>query len=98
MPLAGTAMRSSASSRRGILPGVSRHIITERILDPRSFRDALGSHLGSAFSVHPVLTQSAWFRPHNLSEDVPNLYIVGAGTHPEAGVPASSRRGRSSPT
>lgn len=66
---------------------------------PRSsFRDALGSHLGSAFSVHPVLTQSAWFRPHNLSEDVPNLYIVGAGTHPGAGVPASSRRGRSSPT
>ena len=69
------------------LPDLSRHIVTERMVDPRHFRDALGSHLGSAFSVEPVLTQSAWFRPHNVSEDVPNLFFAGAGTHPGAGLP-----------
>jgi phytoene desaturase len=52
---------------------------------PAYFRDTLGSHRGSAFSVEPILTQSAWFRPHNRSEDIPNLYLVGAGTHPGAG-------------
>ena len=69
------------------LPGLSRHIVTERHIDPIHFRDVLNSHLGSAFSVEPTLTQSAWFRPHNVSEDVPNLYLVGAGTHPGAGLP-----------
>lgn len=69
------------------LPGLSRHIVVERRVDPRYFRDALNSHLGSAFAVEPILTQSAWFRPHNRSEDVPNLYLVGAGTHPGAGIP-----------
>ncbi|MFN3598048.1 MAG: FAD-dependent oxidoreductase, partial [Rubricoccaceae bacterium] len=42
---------------------------------------------GSAFSFEPVLTQSAYFRPHNASEDVENLFLVGAGTHPGAGMP-----------
>jgi len=69
------------------LPGLSEHLVTERMIDPVYFRDTLGSHLGSAFSVEPILTQSAWFRPHNRSEDIPNLYIVGAGTHPGAGLP-----------
>lgn len=69
------------------MPDLSRHIITEHWIDPVHFRDTLNSHLGSAFSVAPVLTQSAWFRPHNRSEDVPNLYFVGAGTHPGAGMP-----------
>jgi phytoene desaturase len=69
------------------LPNLSRHIVSERVIDPRYFRDALGSHLGAAFSLSPSLMQSAWFRPHNVSEDVANLYIVGAGTHPGAGVP-----------
>ena len=69
------------------LPDLSRHIITERVIDPRHFRDTLNSYLGSAFSVEPVLTQSAWFRPHNRSEDVDGLYFVGAGTHPGAGLP-----------
>jgi len=76
------------------LPGLSSHIVTERVVDPRYFRDALGSHLGSAFSVQPILTQSAWFRPHNVSEDVPNLYLVGAGTHPGAGVPGVIASGK----
>ncbi len=61
--------------------------MTERIVDPRYFRDTLNSYLGSAFSVEPALTQSAWLRPHNRSEDVPNLYFAGAGTHPGAGIP-----------
>jgi len=58
------------------------------------FRDTLNSHLGSAFSVEPILTQSAWFRPHNLSEDVPNLYFAGAGTHPGAGLPGVMSSGK----
>lgn len=69
------------------MPDLSKHIVTERSIDPLHFQDVLNSHLGSAFSVAPTLTQSAWFRPHNRSEDVPNLYFVGAGTHPGAGLP-----------
>ena len=76
------------------LPGLSAAIVTERVVDPRYFRDTLGAHLGSAFSVEPVLTQSAWFRPHNRSEDVPNLYFAGAGTHPGAGLPGVISSGK----
>ncbi|HEV2764280.1 MAG TPA: phytoene desaturase family protein, partial [Pyrinomonadaceae bacterium] len=76
------------------LPNLSRHIVTEHFIDPLHFRDTLNSHLGSAFSVEPVLTQSAWFRPHNLSEDIPNLYLVGAGTHPGAGLPGVMSSGK----
>ncbi len=70
-----------------LLPNLRRHIVTEFQVDPRWFRDGLNSHLGSAFSVEPTLTQSAWFRPHVQSEDLANLYLVGAGTHPGAGIP-----------
>ena len=76
------------------LPGLSRHLVTERMIDPLHFRDTLGSHLGSAFSVEPILTQSAWFRPHNRSEDVENLYFAGAGTHPGAGIPGVLSSGK----
>jgi len=76
------------------LPGLSKHIVTERRIDPLHFRDTLNSHLGSAFSVEPILTQSAWFRPHNRSEDVPNLYFAGAGTHPGAGLPGVMSSGK----
>jgi phytoene desaturase len=69
------------------LPGLSQHLVTERMIDPTYFERTLGSYRGSAFSVEPILTQSAWFRPHNRSEDIPNLYLVGAGTHPGAGLP-----------
>jgi len=54
---------------------------------PQSFADDLGAHLGSAFSLEPVLTQSAWFRAHNRDDHFGNLYFVGAGTHPGAGIP-----------
>ncbi len=69
------------------LPNLSKHIVAEHMITPRHFHDTLNSYLGSAFSVEPILTQSAWFRPHNQSEEVPNLYFVGAGTHPGAGLP-----------
>ena len=64
-----------------------RHIVTETRVDPRYFRDELNSHLGNALSVQPLLGQSAWFRPHVRSEDIDNLFFVGAGTHPGAGIP-----------
>lgn len=70
-----------------LLPGLTSHIVTETRVDPRYFRDELNSHLGSAFSLQPLFRQSAWFRPHPRSEDIPNLYFVGAGTHPGAGIP-----------
>jgi phytoene desaturase len=69
------------------LPDLQANIVAEHHIDPLHFRDVLNSHMGSAFSVEPVLTQSAWFRPHNRSEDFDNLYLVGAGTHPGAGLP-----------
>ena len=69
------------------LPDLGANIVSEHMIDPRHFQDTLNSHLGAAFSIEPVLTQSAWFRPHNRSEDIDNLYFVGAGTHPGAGLP-----------
>jgi phytoene desaturase len=76
------------------LPDLSKHIVSEHMIDPLHFRDTLNSHLGSAFSVEPILTQSAWFRPHNRSEDIPNLYFAGAGTHPGAGLPGVMSSGK----
>jgi len=72
---------------RHYLPGLRRDLVTSRFMTPFDFRDTLNAHHGSAFSLEPVLTQSAWFRPHNRDRDLSNLYLVGAGTHPGAGVP-----------
>jgi phytoene desaturase len=69
------------------MPDLRKHIISETHIDPLHFEGTLNSYLGSAFSVAPTLMQSAYMRPHNLSEDIPNLYFVGAGTHPGAGLP-----------
>jgi phytoene desaturase len=69
------------------MPGLSRHIVAEHCVDPRYFDAAAGTHLGSAYSVEPARGQTGWRRPHNQSPDVANLYLVGAGTHPGAGVP-----------
>jgi phytoene desaturase len=69
------------------LPDLQANIVAEHHIDPLHFQNTLNSYLGSAFSVQPILTQSAWFRPHNQSEDFDNLYFVGAGTHPGAGLP-----------
>ena len=54
---------------------------------PETFRDELNAYQGTAFSCAPKLTQSAWMRPHNRDAHIPHLYLVGAGTHPGAGVP-----------
>jgi phytoene desaturase len=70
-----------------ICPDLRRHIISKLIWTPLDFETQLDAHLGSAFQFEPILTQSAWFRPHNVSEDVKNFYLVGAGTHPGAGLP-----------
>jgi phytoene desaturase len=70
-----------------ILPGLKGAVVSSRVMTPLNFRDDLLSHKGAAFGMEPVLTQSAWFRPHNKSEEVENLFIVGAGAHPGAGLP-----------
>lgn len=72
---------------KNYLPGLEENIVVEHHIDPIHFQNTLNSYKGSAFSFEPVLTQSAWFRPHNRSEDFENLYFVGAGTHPGAGLP-----------
>ncbi|MFW5691060.1 MAG: phytoene desaturase [Chloroflexota bacterium] len=69
------------------LPDLQENLVAEHYIDPIHFEQTLNSHMGSAFSVQPILMQSAWFRPHNRSEDIDRLYFVGAGTHPGAGLP-----------
>jgi len=69
------------------LPGLESEVITSHMLTPQDFQDRLNSVNGAAFGLEPVLTQSAWFRPHNKSEELENLFLVGAGTHPGAGLP-----------
>ncbi|WP_108396196.1 phytoene desaturase [Devosia submarina] len=69
------------------IPGLLDDLVTVRHFTPFDFRDELNAHHGSAFSVEPILTQSAWFRPHNRDDKISNLYVVGAGTHPGAGIP-----------
>lgn len=70
-----------------LCPDLRKHVITKRIMTPLDFERDLDAYAGSAFQFEPILTQSAWFRPHNVSEDVEGLYLVGAGTHPGAGLP-----------
>lgn len=70
-----------------VLPGLADHVVTSRVMTPLDFRDQLCAPKGAAFGLEPILTQSAWFRPHNKSGDIRGLYLVGAGTHPGAGVP-----------
>jgi phytoene desaturase len=69
------------------LPNLRANIVTQRVFTPKQFQTELSAHHGSAFSVAPLLTQSAYFRPHNRDGRIPGLYLVGAGTHPGAGVP-----------
>jgi phytoene desaturase len=75
------------ASLEKLCPDLRKHIVSKLIWTPLDFESQLDAHLGSAFQFEPVLTQSAWFRPHNVSEDVKNFYLVGAGTHPGAGLP-----------
>jgi phytoene desaturase len=70
-----------------VLPGLQASLVTSLVTTPRDFQDRLWSLKGAGFGLEPLLLQSAWFRPHNRSEDVAGLYMVGASTHPGAGVP-----------
>ncbi len=70
-----------------VLPELRQHIVTEKIITPIDFEQRLSSYKGAAFGLEPTLLQSAWFRPNNRSEDIENLFLVGAGTHPGAGIP-----------
>jgi phytoene desaturase len=70
-----------------VLPGLQDCIVSSRVTTPQEFKDRLWSLKGAGFGLEPLLLQSAWFRPHNRSEDVAGLYMVGASTHPGAGVP-----------
>ncbi len=70
-----------------VMPGLGQHVVTSKLMTPQDFKDRLWSYQGAAFGLEPILLQSAWFRPHNRSEDIDGLYMVGAGTHPGAGVP-----------
>jgi phytoene desaturase len=70
-----------------ILPGFEQHVVVSHLTHPKEFETRLLSYKGAAFGLEPVMTQSAWFRPHNQSEDIDALYMVGASTHPGAGVP-----------
>lgn len=93
---AGINWRQSAESYRQriaarldatMMPGFEKHVVTSKLMTPDDFEHDLLSYKGAAFGLEPVLTQSAWFRPHNKSEELENLYLVGAGTHPGAGIP-----------
>ncbi|WP_374471128.1 phytoene desaturase [Phenylobacterium sp.] len=81
------AERLLEAIERRAIPGLREDLVTMRIFTPEDFQSELNAHLGSAFSLEPILTQSAWFRVHNRDAEVRNLYFVGAGTHPGAGVP-----------
>ncbi len=70
-----------------IIPGLSADLVTSRIFTPADFQTELNAHVGSAFSLEPILTQSAYFRAHNADKKIEGMYLVGAGTHPGAGIP-----------
>ncbi len=72
---------------RRLIPDIHERIVTKFSYAPSDFATDLHAHLGSAFSLEPILTQSAYFRVHNRDDAIPNLYFVGAGTHPGAGIP-----------
>jgi len=72
---------------RRLIPDLHDRIVTKFHYAPRDFALDLNSYLGSAFSLEPILTQSAFFRAHNRDDTIKNMYLVGAGTHPGAGIP-----------
>lgn len=81
------ADRILASLEDRLIPNLRRNLTVQRIFTPADFKSELSAHHGSAFSIEPILAQSAWFRPHNRDRSIRNFYIVGAGTHPGAGIP-----------
>jgi len=82
------------ASLERLMPDLRRHVVVRRWMTPLDFQSELFAKHGSAFSLAPLLTQSAWFRPHNRDASIPGLYLVGAGTHPGAGVPGVVNSGK----
>ena len=76
-----------AAELEKMMPGFREKISTETVFTPETFRDRYLSPHGAGFSLEPRILQSAWFRPHNVSEEAKGLFLVGAGTHPGAGLP-----------
>ena len=72
---------------RRLIPDIHDRIVTKFHYTPQDFSTDLSAHMGSAFSLEPLLQQSAYFRGHNRDDDIRNMYLVGAGTHPGAGIP-----------
>lgn len=81
------AKRIIAEIERRLIPDLAQRITVQFHYTPRDFAQDLGAQHGSAFSLEPLLTQSAWLRAHNRDDIISNLYLVGAGTHPGAGIP-----------
>jgi phytoene desaturase len=79
--------RVQAMLEERLLPGLGPRLTESFTFTPQTFEQRYLSPFGAGFSIEPRILQSAWFRPHNLSEELPGLYLVGAGTHPGAGVP-----------
>ena len=73
---------------RGYIPNLRARLTHSEFITPDYFEGTLDSYLGNAFGPEPILAQSAYFRPHNRSEDVRNLYMVGAGAQPGGGTPS----------
>ena len=70
-----------------LVPGFEEKIVESYFMTPEDFQKRYSSPFGSGFSLEPRMFQSAWFRPHNISEELDGLFLVGAGTHPGPGVP-----------
>jgi len=70
-----------------VLPDLETNVVSSRVITPLDFEDRYLSYQGAGFGMEPLLLQSAGFRPHNQSEHIDRLYLVGASTHPGAGIP-----------
>lgn len=73
---------------RGYIPDLRARLVTQSFITPDYFQKTLSSYLGNGFGLEPILAQSAFFRPHNRSEDVSNLYLVGQNVQPGGGTPS----------
>ena len=74
--------------KEGYIPDLMANLVHSEFITPDYFENTLNSYIGNGFGVEPKLTQSAFFRPHNRSEDIENLYLVGANAQPGAGTPS----------
>lgn len=79
--------RVKARLSETVLPDLEKHVVSDTMMTPLDFQNRLLSYKGAGFGMEPVLWQSAWFRPNNISEEIERFYLVGASTHPGAGIP-----------